>query len=90
MFAKVYLERRRRGDKGHRIAFQEIRPGAGLKTGDFFQEKLGGVAVERPVPALFARNNDQRSCGQQAVCCSSVDSLSTFYFLPRDLSYSFF
>ena len=27
--------------------FQEIRPGAGFETDDFFQEKLGGAAVER-------------------------------------------
>ena len=27
--------------------FQEVRPGAGLKTGDFVQETLGGVTVER-------------------------------------------
>ena len=23
--------------------FQEIRPGAGFETGDFFEEKLGGL-----------------------------------------------
>ena len=27
--------------------FREIRPGAGFKTGDFGQEKLGGGTVER-------------------------------------------
>ena len=27
--------------------FQEIRPGAGFKTGDFVIEKLGGLTVER-------------------------------------------
>ena len=28
-------------------AFQELRPGAGFKTGDFVKEKLGGAIVER-------------------------------------------
>ena len=27
--------------------FQEIRPGAGFKTGDFVKEKLGGATIER-------------------------------------------
>ena len=30
--------------------FQEIRPGAGFKTGDFVKEMLGGATVERLQP----------------------------------------
>ena len=28
-------------------AFQELRPGAGLKTGDFVEKKVGRATVER-------------------------------------------
>ena len=34
-------------------AFQEIRPGAGFKTGDFVIEKLGGTIVERLLSTSF-------------------------------------
>ena len=37
-----------RGARG--TVFQEIRPGAGFKTGDFVKEKLGGATVERLSP----------------------------------------
>ena len=39
-------EQWRRGGKEHRIS-GEIRPGAGLKTGHFVKEKLGGATMER-------------------------------------------
>ena len=29
------------GWHGHRTVFQEVRPGAGFKTGDFVEEMLG-------------------------------------------------
>ena len=35
------------GWQGRGTAFQEVRPGAGFKTGDFVEEKFGGVTVER-------------------------------------------
>ena len=37
------------GDVGvaRSIIFQEIRPGSGLKNGDFVEEKLEGAIVER-------------------------------------------
>ena len=34
-----------RGARG--TVFQEIRPGAGFKTGDFVKRKVGGATVER-------------------------------------------
>ena len=36
--------------------FPEIRPGAGFKTGDFFEEKFGGGTVER----LFNTTNSMK------------------------------
>ena len=35
------------GWQGRGIVFQEIRPGAGFKPGDFVKENLGGATVER-------------------------------------------
>ena len=40
--------------------FQEIRPGAGFKTGDFFKETLEGATVKR----IFAGHDPARGSGQ--------------------------
>ena len=51
---------RRRGGEGHSVS-QDIRPGAGFKTGDFVEEKLGGATVER----RKYQNNDDKTIHPQ-------------------------
>ena len=34
---------------------QEIRPGAGFKTGDFVKEKLGEISYRRTTPARYSQ-----------------------------------
>ena len=43
------------------VVFQEIRPGAGLKTGHFVKEKIGGATVLRLVSSQEPRREKNGS-----------------------------
>ena len=55
-------------------AFQEIRPGAGLETGDFVKETLGGLTVER----LHAEHKKDWSKSATSVAARAIRCLYAY------------
>ena len=89
LFEKDYRRTMASGWVARGTVFQEIRPWAGFKTGDFVIEKLGGLPKNDSKQALFFPPSPLLRPARVPSSCLSREIHSHFFFPPRRLASSY-